>query len=198
MSTEIDFQMNFEQDQQSDADKKLLVAFFREPVKNEAKSIEAGRPIFDERDMIKIITPGSRDSFIGDATEHYQVRFPQQWARYKAGKDQANSGTPLKMLPWLTMAQIAEFNALNIQTVEQLVGMSDAVSHRFMGHHQIKARAQTYLDAAAGMAPMLRLEQELQSRDDTIAQMKEQLDALSAKVAAQAAAQVPIKAPTKG
>lgn len=192
MSTDaIDFAMNFEQNQQSDADKKLLVLFYREPLKDEPASIAAGRPIFKEVDLVKIITPGSRDSFIGDATEEYQQRFPQQWARYKAGRDQMQSGTPLNMLPWLSIAQIAEFNAVGCHTVEQLVGMPDAMSQRFMGHHAIKQRAQAYMDAATSAAPMLKLQAEVERRDEQIAQMQEQINAL---IAAQKTASEKMKA----
>ncbi len=182
MSTDtIDFALNFEDSQQAEADKKLMVMFYRDTIKNEQKSIEAGRPIFDEIDLIKIITPGSRDSFVGDATPQYQERFPQQWSRYRQGKDQAlGSGTPLNQLPWMTEGQIAEFNAVGCRTVEQLVGMSDALSQKFMGHHQIKQRAQAYLDAAAGVAPTLKLQAELEKRDSQIANLQSQIDAMLA------------------
>lgn len=196
MSTEeIAFDMNFEDAQQSEADKKLLAVFYRGTVKNEFKSVEAGRPIFDEIDLIKIITPGSRDSFVGDATEDYQRRFPNQWARYRAGKDQTQSGTPLNMLPWMTIGQIAEFNAVGCHTVEQLVGMSDSLSMKFMGHHQIKQRAQAFLDVAKEQAPALRLQAELSQRDEVIAAMKAQLDAATAKIdqLTEARAKVPLK-----
>lgn len=181
MSTDtLDFALNFEDSQQSEADKKLLVVFYRDTIKNESKSIEAGRPIFDEIDLVKIITPGSRDSFIGDATPEYQARFPQQWQRYKAGKDQMMSGTPLNQLPWMTSAQIAEFNAVGCHTIEQLVGMPDSLSQKFMGHHQIKQKAQVYLDAAAGMAPTMKLQAELEKRDQQIAHLQSQIDAMLA------------------
>jgi len=173
MSTEtLDFAMNFEQNEQSDADKKLLVVFYRDIIKNEPKSIDAGRPIFDEIDLVKIISPGSRDSFIGDATEEYKQRFPTQWARYKAGRDQQiGNGTPLNQLPWLSIAQIAEFNALGCHTIEHLVGMPDSVSQKFMGHLQIKTRAQAYLDAAKEMGPSLRMQEELHRKDQQIAEL---------------------------
>lgn len=198
MSTEaIDFAMNFEDGQQSEADKRLLVAFYRAPLKNETKSVEAGRPIFDEIDLVKIITPGSRDSFVGDATEEYQLRFPQHWARYKAGKDQNSSGTPLNMLPWMSMGQIAELNAVGCQTVEQLVGMADSLSQKFMGHHQIKTRAMAYLDAAKGAAPALKLQAELDKRDETISQLQEQMKTLVGqmeRLTAASSAKVPLTA----
>lgn len=184
MSTDVlDFALNFDASQQSEADKKLLVMFFKHLEKNEPKSVEAGRPIFDELDAIKIISPGQRDSFVGDATPEYQARFPQQWARYKAGQEQGSgSGTPLNMLPWMTQAQVAEFKAFSVTTVEQLVGMPDSVSQRFMGHHQIKQRAQAYLDAAKEQAPAMRLTAELEKRDETISQQAEQLAVLKARL----------------
>lgn len=195
MSTDtLDFAMNFEDNQQSEADKRLLVAFYREPLKNETKSIEAGRPIFDEFDLIKIITPGSRDSFVGDATFEYQQRFPHQWSRYKAGRDQGVSGTPLNQLPWMSLAQIAEFNAVGCRTIEQLVGMADSLSQKFMGHHAIKQRAQTYLDAAKGQAPMLKLESELEKRDQQIAELQETVKNLIESRKAEQSAKVPLKA----
>lgn len=184
MSTEtFDQVLNFEDSQQSEADKKLAVLFFTSPVKNEPKSIEAGRPIFDEIDMVKIITPGSRDNFVGDATPDYQQRFPTQWGRYKAGKVQLDSGSPLSVLPWMGVAQIAEFEAVGCRTVEQLVGMADALSQKFMGHHQIKARAQQYLDAAKETAPLLKMQAELTKRDDEMATLRAQLQAQGAALA---------------
>jgi hypothetical protein len=172
MDNVLDFDMNFEQAQQSEADKKLLVMFFKGTVKNEIKSIEAGRPIFDEIDLVKIIAPGSRDSFVGDATYDYQQRFPQHWARYKTNQSQEEVGTPLNMLPWLTVAQVEEFRALSVKTVEQLAGMPDSVAQKFMGFHAIRQKAQSYLEAAKDSAPIHKMQAELQKRDDEIAQLK--------------------------
>jgi len=195
MSEVLDFNMNFETNQQSDADKSLVVLFYREPIKNEIKSIDAGRPIFDEIDLVKIITPGSRDTFVGDATYEYQQRFPTQWARYKQGRDQsAGSGTPLNQLPWLSISQIAEFNAVGCYTIEQLVGMADSLSQKFMGHHAIKQKALAYIDAAKNAAPMLKLQSELEKRDAQIKELQEQMAAILAQKAADNAAKVTPKA----
>jgi hypothetical protein len=190
----LDFAMNFEDNQQADADKKLFVIFYKDAIKNEFKSTEAGRPIFDELDLVKIMTPGSRDTFVGDATEQYQKRFPDQWARYKAGQDQSMSGTPLNVLPWLSIAQIAEFKAMSCHTVEQLVSIPDNVSQKFMGYHGIKQRAQQYLDAAKDSAPLLKMEAELQKRDEQIAELKATVDAMMAAKKAENTAKVPAKA----
>jgi hypothetical protein len=186
----LDFAMNFEANEQSEADKKLLVIFYKGTIKNEFKSTEAGRPIFDEIDLVKILTPGSRDTFTGDATETYQARFPQQWARYKAGQSQELAGTPLNMLPWLSIGQIAEFEAVNVKTVEHLAGMPDVLAQKFMGAAQIKSRAQQYLDAAHDAAPLLKVTAELNKRDVQIEELKATVQALKDKIDADAAKKV--------
>jgi hypothetical protein len=190
----IDYEINFQDNQQSEADKRLLVVFYKEAIKNTFKSIEAGRPIFDEVDHVKIMTPGSRDTFTTKVTggdSEYPLRFPQQWARYKAGQDQEASGTPLNQLPWMSIGQIAELNAVGCKTVEQLVGMSDALSQKFMGHHQLKQRAQVYLDTAKDAAPLLKLQSELETRDEQIAELQATVKGLVE--ANKAAAKVPLK-----
>ena len=179
-TTTLDHEMNFQDGQQTEADKRLYVTFFKDAVKNEFKTIEAGRPIFDEFDFIRIITPGSRDSYVTKvrANDGYTMRFPQQWARYKQNQDQNVTGTPLSAVPWLTTAQIAEFNSVGCKTVEQLVGMSDSLSGKFMGHHQTKQRAQLFLDAANNAAPALKLQAELEKRDEEIAELRKMVEAM--------------------
>ena len=185
----LDFDMNFQDDQQSDADRKLFVVFFTEAVQNEGRSLEEGRPIFDDTDMIRIMYPGQRDTTVGKAHAGYQERFPKQWAQYKNRREQTVSGTPLGAVTWLTKSQVAELGFLNIHSVEQLAGMPDNVAMRLMNHHALKAQAQSYLDAAAGSAPLLKMQAELAKRDETIAELTVKVDAL---LAAQAA-KVPLK-----
>lgn len=192
MSTpEIDFAMNFDQDQQQEADKKLFVVFYRDAVQNHHKTLEAGRPIFDDVDMIRIHTPGSRDTVVSVADYGYQQRFSRQWEQYQKGIEQTTSGTPLASVPWLTGAQVAELLAVNVKSVEQLAGMPDSVANRFMNHHALKQQAQNFLDAAKGAAPMLKLQEELRKRDETIAELKAAVEALVAEQ--QKSARVPQK-----
>jgi len=184
----LDHEMNFQDNQQSESDKKLLVIFYTEAVKNESKTIAAGRPIYDDIDHIKILAPGSRDTFVTEATPEYQMRFAAQWERYKAKQDQHVSGTRLSEIPWMTKSQVAELGAVNCHTAEQLVSMPDNLSQKFMGHHQLKARVQAFLDAAAGAAPALKLQAELEKRDDEIRQLTEAVKALQAAALAKKAA----------
>jgi len=178
----IDHALDFQDGQQQEADKKLYVVFYKEAIKNESQSIAQGRPIFDEIDHIKIFSAGSRDTFVTEVNQGYIERFPVQWARYKANQDQTITGTPLSALPWMTIGQMAEFNALNVKTVEQLATLPDSVSSKFMGFQQIKQRAQTYLDASKEAAPALKLQAELEKRDEQIAELTRMIGEMKASM----------------
>lgn len=188
MSTqEIDFTMNFEQSQQEDADKKLFVVFFREAVHNAFKSIEAGRPIFDDVDMIRIHTPGSRDTTVSPAHAGYQARFPRQWKQYVDGQVQTSTGTPLSSVTWLSAGQVAELGVFSIKTVEQLAAMPDNIANKFMNHHILKQQAARFMEAAAGAAPMLKLQAELRARDERIEELQAAVQAMQESIKAQGA-----------
>jgi hypothetical protein len=185
MSTQqIDFAMNFDEVTQDEADKKLFVVFYRDAVHNEVKSIEAGRPIFDDVDLIRIHSPGSRDTVVAMAHDGYTHRFPRQWAQYQQGLEQIGSGTPLKSVTWLTPAQIAELVALNVRSVEDLATMPDNMTRKMMNHQALKQQATAYLEAAKGAAPMLKMQDELKKRDETIAELQKAVKAMQEAQAA--------------
>lgn len=170
-------------------DKRLIVMFFRNPVLNKTKTKLQGRPIYDEYDYIRILTPGSKDTFeteIVDSDEgpsQYKLRFATQWDRYKSNQEQLGSGTPIDSVPWLTVGQIMEFKGVNVRTVEQLVGMADAVAQKFMGIHQIQQRARAFLEAADAAAPGLALAAQLEERDEKITELQGQMKQLIAALA---------------
>ena len=193
-TAEIDFAMNFEDHQQDEGDKKLFVVFFREAVLNELKTTSEGRPIYDDVDMIRIHTPGSRDTLVAPAHVGYQNRFPKQWAQYTQNVEQTASGTPLKVVPWLTVSQVAELATFHIKSVEQLAGMSDNVATKFMNHHSLKQQASAFLEAAKGAAPLLKMQKELETRDEQIAELQAAVKAMQAAVQTERAAKV---VPTK-
>lgn len=173
----------FEQSREYEGDNKLFVVFYKGAKVNEQKSLEAGRPVHDDVDLIRIVVPGQRDTVVAEADYTYQQRFPKQWAQYKANAEQIGSGTPLAEVTWLSPAQIADLRAMNVRSVEQLAAIPDSSSHAFMGFHGLKQRAAAYLEAAAGNAPLLKLQGELEKRDSQIAELQAQVKALLAQQA---------------
>ena len=182
----------FDQNREHEGDNRLFAVFYADTEVNAEKSLEAGRPIHDNVDLIKIIVPGQKDSMVSKATFEYQQRFPKQWAQYKQNASQIGTGTPLSELAFLTRAQVADLKAINVHTAEQLAGMNDSTSHNLMGFHAIKDRARAYIEAAAGNAPILKLQaqiDELAAKNEELVELiNQQREALKApaKVAAKA------------
>lgn len=193
----------FDHDNQYEQDNKLFVQFFTFAKQNNFKSEQAGRPIFDEVECVRIMTPGSRDIMVAKATMQYQMRFPKQYAAFKAGKDQPLEGTPLEEVPFLSVGQVAELKAINVRTLEQLAYMPDNLAQQVMGNFAIRQKAQALLESNKEHAPAKLLEAELAKRDKDLADLREQLAALTAAhkstvaaAASEKAAQVPQKVAT--
>ena len=137
-----------------DGDKKLFVQFYTKPVMHPLKSTEAGRPVFDEVDYIRIRIPGSQltcvDTPVTDA--NYMQRFGDRYRSWKAGQAEVMSGTPLESFPLLLskVALVAELKAMGIQTVEQLAGLDDNHIMNIMGGVELRKRAKEWIDNTSG------------------------------------------------
>lgn len=163
--------------QQAEADRRLLVRFSLEPMLNEEKSANEGRPIYEECEFVTIMVPGDRDNIVCRAVnEQDRQRFPQQYAHWKNTGQQAETGTPINAAPWLNKAQVEELRYFNVRTIEQLANLSDAHASKFMGVQVLKQKAQAYLAAAAGGAPLEKMQSELNKRDNEIATLKKMIE----------------------
>lgn len=178
----------------NDDDKKLFVSFFRGSIINDAKSLEAGRQVSDDVDMVRIQAPGQRDYVVHRVDDGHKFRFPRQWAQYQANAEQLGSGTQLSDVTWLSPGQISDLRAANIRTVEQLAAVPDSQGHTLMGFHGLKQRAQVFLEQAAGNAPLIKMVAELEKRDTEIAELRAIVDRLVAEKRAEATGK---KAPAK-
>lgn len=167
-------------------DKKLHVRFFVKPMMNRAKSRKAGRPIYEELEMIEIMVPGDKHCIpTRPARQLDKARFSRQYQAFKAGKEDQQSGTPLNVVPFMTPAKAEEYKFFNIATVEQLAGAADssAAAGAVMGFQGDKQKAAAYLQMAEGNAPILEMQQKLEDRDNQIAAMQEQMQQMNARLA---------------
>jgi hypothetical protein len=163
--------------QQAEADRRLLVRFSLEPMLNEEKSSVEGRPIYDETEFVTIMVPGDRDNIvIRPVNEQDRQRFPQQYAHWKNTGQQAETGTPISAAPWMNRAQVEELRHFNVRTIEQLANLSDGNAAKFAGIQLLKQKAQAYLAAAAGGAPLEKMQSELNKRDNEIATLKKMVE----------------------
>lgn len=161
---------------------KLYVQFSLDAVEDMDASVKEGRPVHKEVETITIIVPGDRDTIVRQVRDHDREQFAQQYAAFKNKQEQPVMGTMLSSLPFLTKAQVADLYAANVRTAEQLANMSDVLAQKFMGMHNLRKRAKDFLDAAAGNAPIERMNKELEVRDNTIAVLQKALDDQGKKI----------------
>lgn len=179
-----------------DPDSVLAVTFYTRAVKNNFKSMQENRPIFEDRVFVRIIPPGDGkniiDTFANDADKK---RFSRQWAHFQntKGGDSREIGTPVSEWTLLTPSQVEELRGVKFFTVEQIAGASDTQLQSIgmiagTSPMTLRTRAQAYLAAAKETAlPQMQAE-ELAKRDADIADLKALLAAQGEQIAALTAA----------
>lgn len=157
-------------------DNRLRVQFSMFPQLDQEATNKEGRPIYRDREYIMIMIPGERDVVHRPAWEKDYERFPQQYAAFKNKQNQdVVSGTPLKMIPWLTLGQVKELEYFNCVTLEQLAEMPDSTAGKFIQLQKLKQLAKDQLQAAREAAPLTKMRAELDQRDSQIASLMKQV-----------------------
>jgi len=163
-----------------DPDDNLVAVFKYVPMQNPGKTLEAGRPIYDDVEICEIRSPGSRDVKVFPATEFtrwvndpetgeqtkqtYAERFSTQYRQFKAKDQQTKSGTPLAAVPFLSEGKRAELRAQNVYTVEMLAAIDGPeLKNLGQGGRDWKNSAQAYLEESKRGAPNLQLQAELEA-----------------------------------
>ena len=180
-------------------DDKGLVAVFRNDImRNVGKSIEAGRPIYDDVEVVEIRAAGSKNISVFPAMEFshwdedevsggqraytYAERFSRQYQQFKAHQQQTKAGTPLDYLPFLTEAKRAELRALNIYTAEALTVVDGAeLKNLGPGGRELKNQAAAFLENSTDMARVTKLEAELEAMRARNQVLEDDLKATGAK-----------------
>lgn len=163
-----------------DPDEMLVVLFKNYAIPNRAKTLEAGRPVFDDEEMCEIRAPGMKDVKVfpantfsrwvvdpetGEQTKQsYAERFSHQYRQFKAKATQTKSGTPLNYARFLSEGRQAELRAQNIYTVEQLAAIEGTeLANLGPGGREMKNNAVAYIEESRQSAPNLQMIEELQA-----------------------------------
>jgi hypothetical protein len=172
---------NGQTQQQGDARLRVTFGPFAHP--NLDKSALEGRPIYDEVLYITIYVPGERDIVHRKAYPNDHQRFPMQYQAYKNRENQDYAGgTPLKVVPWLTIGQVKELEYFNCYTVEQLANMNDSAIGKFHGVMKLKQQAKDYVQAAKEAAPLTAMRAEMDQKDGQINALTDQIKQLTARL----------------
>lgn len=168
--------------------------FYWGPEKNEARSLEFGRPVFDKVLYLEVISPGqSQSSPVLWLRREYDPdtklppqenagiieRYPAEYAAFMAGDDNRDmTGTPVEQWPAIDVAMAETLRGSRIYTVEALAALPDEKLRLLgMGGRELRARAQAYLDKASGNAGNEAMASRMSS-------LEEELDRLTAQLAA--------------
>lgn len=162
------------------SDAQLVVMFYKRPVPNEARSKEAGTPIYDPHDYVKIYQPGERDVVDRPVNELDKRRFAQRWAEYQQGKEQAPEGTPLEHLFPGNPEIVATLRAMRVQTVQQLAKISDTATGNLQFGGDLRQKAQRFLEGAEKGKGFHALEKQVADLVAANKQLAEQVQSLMA------------------
>ena len=163
-----------------DPDELLVVTFKNLAVENPLKTMEAGRPIFDDVEHCFITAPGSHDIKVfpantfarwvgnpfggGQTKQSYAERFSHQYRQFKAHVAQTKSGTPLDHAPFLSEARRAELKAQNVYTVEALADIEgNELKNLGPGGRDMKNHALEYINESKLAAPTKQMLAELEA-----------------------------------
>lgn len=171
---------------QHGTDAGLFVQFYMEALQDPEASEREGRPIFIDREFIKIIPVGDKNTVVCEpVSDEHKYRWPQQYAQFKNQQEQVTEGTPLDQWPPLTKSQVLTFKAANVHTVEQLAEVSDTnLPNLGMGSRDLREKAKIYLASAKDGAIPLAAQNRIAELEKQLEAMKNQLDGLGSEVVA--------------
>ena len=179
---------------QRDPDDVLVVLFKHLAQENPIKSLEAGRPIYDDIEVCEIRAPGSKDVKVFPATsftrwiddphtgrqtkQTYAERFSYQYRQFKSQATQTKSGTPLEHVSFLSEGKRAELRAQNVYTVEQLSAI-EGTELKNLGPfgREMKNKAEEYIAEGKSSAPNKQMIAELEALRARNAVLEEDLQA---------------------
>ena len=181
-----------------------LVIFKRESVQDQPASLEAGRAIFKNVNIVEIAQPPGKDWTVKNADKwlaqikedmlhNRRTAYPPEWVdgfhrAYKNWLDGVNGNVPegetsLRDVPFVTPAEADNYAQLYIYSVEAAAAMTeDALRSAGMGARMFRDKCRAYLEAATNggkvAEEVAHLKREVQKRDDVIAAMEKRLAAL--------------------
>lgn len=146
----------------TESTKGTYARFYISPIQNMRLSEEQGRPIFEDKEYIEIMSAGNANSIVGRiATERDKRRYSRVYAMFKAGDDDQLVGTRLTEIPWIKRSQIEELTYRKIRTVENLAEISDQDCN-MPGMYELRKKARAWIQSSNEAAPFTSMMAEIE------------------------------------
>lgn len=162
---------------------------------------EFGRPMVKPCVMVMVQTPGQNlELYDQPAKEIHKQRYPIAWKRYQEGAKPVEEGhTPLAMFPPMTRADVINYRAMGVHSVEGLVAVSsDNISRLGFGASELQTKAKAWLASATDNSVAAKLAGEKKALQDQLAAMQAQMTAMQAQFDAQRQQPDEAPAPQRG
>lgn len=176
----IDSETGLDFDPETNTKERTFARFSREAVKNNFKSEQEGKSVFEDKEFVTIVVPGNRGAVaFEEVTADHKARWPKSYAAFKEGLEAPVNGMPIEMWPVLGPSQVLEFKAMNIRTVEDVAGLGDdGIARIGMGGRELRDKAQAWLASATGNAALSKAIADSEAKDAEIANLKGQVGSL--------------------
>lgn len=149
--------------------------FAMRPKLRKDESVKAGRPIYEDVEMVKFFLAGKDETGWMSVTDEHRKKYREQYAQFKEGASQV-IGTRIDLWPLISPAQAEELKALKVFTVEQAAELPDSSDHTYgMGIRTIKQKAKDWLAATKDTGAITKLE----ARND---ELEKQIHALQSTI----------------
>jgi hypothetical protein len=165
-------------------DRACYAEFFIAPKLMAAKSRDANRPIFEDREYVRIFIRGQdKQVFTAEVNDSHKQRFPREWNAFQAGKEAPVNGTPLEVIG-IPPSVALSMKQKHIRTVEELAGVSDQIASELcQGGREFHRKAKALIDGTSTKVVEVEaaLSEERAKREaleTRLAQMDEQMKAL--------------------
>jgi hypothetical protein len=193
----MNYQEQYNMEQQQNKPDGALYVFSSEPVEDRAKSMSEGRLVLRDRDVCTVYRAGDQQSAVKWVIEELppekMLRIKRQYDAWKAGQEEPVNGTSLRMWPAISKAQAENLWALNVRTVEDLASVSDNnLPNLGMGSRALRDKATAWLQSAGNIgkvseqlaalnARLLALEESNSEKDAALAEKDKLILELSEK-----------------
>lgn len=160
------------------------VKIFNVARKNETKTAQAGRDIYDEIPSISFQWPGG-DETVRALEDRDKREHPELYAAYQAGIGPVQSGFPLKEWTKISTSALHELGYLGFRTVEQLAEANDEVKRRMGPLSKFVKEAEEWLEAAnSAQSQVVSLRESLEREKVRADRLENQIELLIQRIEA--------------
>ncbi len=168
----------------------VAVGFCLIPTEDKDKSRAAGHPVFREREYIKIVVPGDKQSeYFQPSKDTDRKKYPLAYQAFKSRESKpVDEGFPIEQWPQVTRSMAMTLKAAGIHSVEALAAVHDGNIGKIGNNAQeLRAKAVAFLATAKDSAIATKLAADNKKLMDQISAMQAQIDALGKLKKAKAA-----------